>query len=293
MTRPREAWSGFWEHEPAANSGATLANLPRPLRDLLDAPWNDLVRRLPAKAKVLDLATGGGAVLDHLRSKRRDLQLFGVDAAPTLPKKAGMNLKGGVYTHRLPFPDCRFQAVTSRFGVEYGDIEAGAAEAARVLQHGGYIYMLVHHTGSKVLEHNRARHAALRWAAFESGWVDKALSIAHARMSMAMPTPAAFGSAAAEARARFPQQTAAWEFLTGLNQLLSAGTTAPHIAALQQQAERELIRLETLFAAACDDTRLSLLTGALEKCGLKIDPPDSVDEPDGTALAWLVKGRRA
>lgn len=292
MTGSRDAWSGFWEQEPAAISGATLSNLPRPLRNLLDAPWSDLSRILPPKAKVLDLATGGGVVLDQLRSKRRDLQLFGVDSAPNLPKKSGMNLKGGVYTHRLPFPDCRFQAVTSRFGIEYGDLEAGAAETARVLQQGGHVFMLIHHAGSKVLEHNRARHAALRWAALESGWVDKALSVAQARLTMAMPTPAAFATAASDARARFPDQTAAWEFLTGLNQLLSVGATSSQIAALRQQAERELLRLETLFAAACDDVRLSRLTGSLENCGLKMDPPRTIDEPDGTALAWLVKGQR-
>lgn len=293
MTTMGQAWSGFWRDEPSAATGATLANLPRPLQDLLDAPWRDLALSLPAKAKVLDLATGGGIVLELLRHVRRDLNLLGIDSASNLPKRTGMSLRGGVPTQRLPYADDCFDAVTSRFGIEYGDLEAGACEAGRVLRPGGLICLLIHHDSSNVVRHNRMRREALHWAASESGWVGKAVNVANARRTFKLPTPSTFGTAANEAAARFPGQSVAWEFLTGLNQLLEAGASEARIAALVAQADGEISRIDALLAAACDMVRLARLADALRAAGIDLEPERTIDEPDGAPLAWCIKGRKS
>lgn len=290
------AWSGFWQSEPAAQSGATLANLPPELRDRLDAPWRALATELPAKARVLDLATGGGIVLDLLRRERGDLVLTGVDSAPDLPSRRGMSLRGGISTHSLPFANASFAAVTSRFGIEYGSLDAGAGEAARVLRPGGSLCLLVHHAQSNVLRHNQARRDALRWAAHESGWVGRALNLARSRRAVALPTPPTFRSAAAEAVARFPTQPVASEFLGGLAQVLEAGP--PHageamIRKLVDRADGERARLDALIEAACDSDRLAQLTDALEQAGVSIASRRTIDEPRGAPLAWLVEGRKS
>ncbi len=296
MSTANAGWTAFWENEPAAEAGATLANLPTALRDLLDAPWSAFAASLPGKGRVLDLATGGGVVLDLLHRQRADLALTGVDAVRRLPKRRGMVLRGGIRTDRLPFPDASFDAATSRFGIEYGPLGAGAREAARVLRPGGTIGMLLHHADSNVLRHNRARRAALGWAACDSGWVGKAINLARTRMAIALPVPPAFRAAPAEAAARFPEQSAAWEFLTGLAQILERVAPPDSEAAIMQlaaRAEAELTRLDELLGAACDADRLAELTRAFVSAGVQIAPVRTIDEPDGVPLAWWVEGRKA
>ena len=295
MSNAQAGWASFWQDEPAADAGATLANLAPKLRERLDAPWITFATTLPARASVLDLATGGGIVLDLLRRRRGDLALTGVDAAPTLPTRPGMTLRGGVWLDRLPFADSTFDAVTSRFGIEYGPLTGGASEAARVLRPGGAICMLLHHASSNVLLHNRARRDALQWAAKESGWVSKAVNLARTRAVSVLPVPPAFRTAPAEAAARFPAQSAAWEFLTGLAQVLELVPRADGEAAVRQlaaRAEGELARLDALIAAACDTGRLAELTDALAEGGVQLAPLRTVDEPDGTPLAWHIEGRK-
>lgn len=296
MSAAQTGWAGFWQDEPAAESGATLANLAPELRDCLDAPWHAFAAGLPARARVLDLATGGGVVLDLLRRHRGDLALTGVDAAPKLPKRRGMTLRGGVWLDRLPFADASFDAVASRFGIEYGPLPAGAAEAARVLRPGGALCLLVHHAQSNVLRHNRERRDALQWAAHDSGWASKAANVARTRMAAALPVPPAFRAAAADAALRFPGQSAAWEFLTGLAQVLELGPRSGAEAGVGQlvvRADGELARLDALIGAACDADRLAELTGALARGGVQLAPVRTVDEPGGAPLAWVVEGRKA
>lgn len=296
MTDEQAGWSGFWQGEPAASAGATLANLSPDLRNRLDAPWAAFADALPAKARVLDLATGGGIVLDLLRRMRTDLALTGVDATPKLPTRPGMTLRGGIWLDRLPFDNACFEAVTSRFGIEYGPLGSSASEAARVLRPGGALCLLLHHAGSKVLLHNRARRDALHWAARESGWVTKAVNLARTRKAIAMPTPPTFRAAAASSVARFPTQPAAWEFLTGLAQVLELVPRADGEAAVLQllaRAEGELARLDALVAAACDTDRLAELTDALTQGGIELAPVRTVDEADGTPLAWHIAGRKS
>lgn len=291
----RASWAGYWEGEPAAQGGATLANLAPELQVRLDAPWRALAARLPLKARVLDLATGGGVVLELLQRGRGDLNLLGVDSVARLPVRPGMALRGGISTEALPFADASFDAVTSRFGIEYGPLSAGGAEAGRVLRPGGMLVLVIHHDRSKVLSHNRARREALRWAARESGWVDKALNFARSRLALSLPVPPTFRAAAAEGAARFPGQQVAWEFLTGLAQVLELAPAREAEAMLSQlvaRAEDELGRLAALAEAACDEERLADLTDALEGAGVRLEPLRTIEENDGVPLAWLVEGSK-
>lgn len=295
MSEAEAAWAGYWHGEPTAQCGATLANLAPELRHRLDAPWRALASALPPRARVLDLATGGGVVLGLLQRERRDMKLLGVDSAANLPTRPGMSLRGGISTEALPFTDASFDAVTSRFGIEYGPLSASAAEAGRVLGPGGMLCMVIHHHRSKVLTHNRARRDALHWAAHESGWVDRALNLARSRIALPLPTPATFRSAAADGAARYPDQSVAWEFLTGLTQVLDLGPPREGEAMINKlvaRADEELLRVDALAAAACDEARLAEVTRGLQEGGVRLEPVRTVDEPDGSALAWLVQGRK-
>lgn len=294
----RGAWASYWCREGAAEAGCIGES--EAIRAVLLATWSQFARALPPRAAVLDLATGNGAVLAVLRAARRDLALTGVDAAPRLPRPAGgITFRAGVAIERLPFSDARFAAVTSQFGIEYADPEPAAGELARVLRSGGRCQLVVHHAESPVVRHNLARLAALRWASLDSGLLAKARAFARSRQALALPTPAAFGEAIGEARQRFPEQSVAAEFLTGVVQVLDSGRFAPaeRTAALLDdlgaRSADEISRLEDLARAVCDNARIEGLASALRTHGLRVDPPAELRERDAAPpFAWRVRGEK-
>jgi SAM-dependent methyltransferase len=292
----KDPWAAFWNDGGPAAQTASLAELSPATQARLDTPWRELSRSLPKRGKVLDLATGGGIVLELLRAARPDLQLTGVDAAKRLPKRAGMSLKAGVVNERLPFPAAAFDAVTSRFGIEYGALEASAHEAARILRPGGRLVLILHHADGVVLRHNRERLEALRWAALESGWFGRAMTVARGPVLGGLPQPGSIRAAPAEAAAKFPDQPVAAEFLTGLNQVLAMGASkAPAeitktLDILLGRAHDEISRLEALVAAACSLDRVEMLRDAFAQVGVAIDKPATLTDGHGAVLAWHLSG---
>jgi SAM-dependent methyltransferase len=278
---------------------ASLGDVDPGVRAVLDAPWRELARVLPRRAALLDLATGGGIVLRMLQSLRNDLQLTGIDAAAGLPPLAGAKMIGGVDMAAMPFAAGRFDAVTSRFGIEYGVGTNAAREAARVLKPGGRLSFVVHHAQSPIVEHNRARLQALRWASSESGVLAKARALARSRRFAALPTPPFFAQAAAQARSLFPAQPVAWEFLTGIARTLDMGMGRPEgevlgvLDTLETRAAGETARLDQLQTAACDEGRIALLCDALRDGGLSVEAAAELRQPGSARpLAWLVQGTR-
>jgi SAM-dependent methyltransferase len=295
-----DPWSGYWRGEATGQAAAaSLGETDPAVRAVLDRPWHELAAMLPRRAALLDLATGGGIVLRTLQSLRKDLRLTGVDAAAELPRLAGAKMAGGVNLAALPFADNAFDAVTSRFGIEYADVAEAAREAARVLKPGGTLSFVVHHAQSPIVAHNRARLEALRWAWSESGMLEKARSLARSRRVAALPTPRQFSEAAAQARGLFPAQPVAWEFLTAITQTLDMGLGRPEsevlgvLDTLAERASGETARLEQLQAAACDEGRVAALGEALGAGGVSMQPP-GILTPGGGAhpLAWSLTGTK-
>lgn len=297
MTDNRQAWADFW-----AGEGSRQTCLPRALQDIEDAQralWSDFARTLPKSAQVLDLGTGGGAVLQKMRAVRPDLKLTGVDSSPTLPPPpTGISLRAGVPFEALPFPDGRFDAVTSQFGFEYGDTAATAPEVARVLRDGGRMVFAMHRRDGPILAHNLSRREALQWA-LGTGLLEKGRALAAARQTMALPTPPAFHSAPQDAARKFPNQPVAAEFLQALLQTLEMGRRRPPaetievLQTLESKARNEIARIATLERAACDEDRLASIISQLAAAGLSLKEPDSLMERSSRrAFAWILWGER-
>lgn len=249
---------------------------------------------------MLDLATGDGAVLLMLRAARLDLKLTGIDSARKLPRApAGVMLKGGVGMERLPFPDRRFDLVTSQFGIEYGDVAAAAAEASRVLRPGGQLVLLVHHAGGPVVAHNRARALALQWVLEQAGYWERARSFAASRALGPLPVPAFFAEAVREAEQMFPGQSGAAEVREAVRRTLEARAWAApdEITAgldeLRSMAAHECTRIAALLEAARDEPGAAWMGQVLGAAGLIVSEPALVREGTGRPpFAWLLQARR-
>ena len=115
-----------------------------------DPRWRQyLVSRVqvPPGAKVLDVATGTGAVAAELL-RRHVCRVVGVDQSPEMLAEARRRLGNRVEFHEgraedLPFDDASFDALTFTYLLRYVD-DPGATmrELARVVRPGGTIAML-------------------------------------------------------------------------------------------------------------------------------------------------------
>lgn len=290
----RGVWDGYW----AGDGGGCLPQADRTFGPLLEALWREFARTLAPGARVLDLATGNGIVLRLLAAGAPRLDLTGVDSAATLPPApTGIKLKAGVAMEKLPFPAARFDAVTSQFGIEYGDSEASAAEAARVLKPGGVFRFVVHRSEGPIVTHNAARREALAWARHDSFILDRARQLARGRLLARLPTPVSFRAAVDEARRRFPQQPAATEFQAAVLQTLDMGARHPPgetlevLAELERRADGELGRLAALAGAARDADAAMALAQKLRDADLEAADPVPVGAGDA-AFAWQLEGAR-
>ena len=293
----RQAWASYWTSVAPASGGGCLAQAADALEAAQNAVWTQFAETLPRNARVLDLGTGNGAVLARLARVRRDLELLGVDSAPSLPAAPkGMVLKPAVAIEELPFAPDSFDAVTSQFGYEYADTDRAAGEVARILKPGGSLQLVIHRRDSAVVAHNLGRREALRWALAPGGWVDRARQLLSAPGAAGQRFARAFRGAPLEAQRLFPRQRVASEITTAVVMILERAAATPggrpldDLQALQAKARNEIARLDALERAACDADCLDAIVAGLRAAGLQADrEADLIDARSNSPFAWLVR----
>nr|WP_314442109.1 class I SAM-dependent methyltransferase [uncultured Sphingomonas sp.] len=293
--RHPDAWAEYWREMAVVGAGCAPGSPG--IAAATARLWREHGGTLPPRADVLDLATGNGAVLQHLRDVRPKARLVGIDSAPDLGGGADkrLTLKSGVRMEEVPFADGSFDSVTSQFGYEYGDTAAIAREVARLLRPGGSVRLLIHHLDSPVVAQGQTRREQLRWALEINSPLAKAMNFAAARMLGAVPLPDSLRQAPALAAKRFGHPSAAVEIMLGMVQVLErGGTDAPALLRrLQGKVTAELARLDALLGAARSEAGIAVLAAELDQAGLTVTSPMPVQEPGGGALfAWLVDARR-
>ncbi len=278
-TSVHDAWNTFWDRNQARGNNGRGGCLPDGWRGIADTQqrvWQSFSRRLNKGARLLDLATGDGAVLIQISQARRDLKLTGVDRAENLPAAPkGITLQGGVEMEDLPFPDNHFAAVTSQFGFEYGDIARIASEIARVLQPGGVLGLVTHRLNGPIVAHNRKRREQIRWAIDEQGLPGQARRSLALRKAGIAAVPPAIEDAPAKGAEMHGEGSAAWEIAEAIRQTLHLGRNddSDRVAAvlhdIEEQAANELGRIASLEAAATVASDADGMIDVLAKAGLR------------------------
>ncbi|GAB4189925.1 MAG: hypothetical protein Tsb002_17410 [Wenzhouxiangellaceae bacterium] len=152
-----DAWSDYWA------SGAQASCLNESGENYTGAVqqcWQTFFQQLPRCARLLDLATGNGAIpnlaLTSQHAPDTDWRIYGVDRARAqVPVDSGWRLLSGVNMESLPFAARMFDAVTAQYAVEYGDREPILAEVRRVLKADGYFQFVMHVDDSRVVQQAR------------------------------------------------------------------------------------------------------------------------------------------
>jgi SAM-dependent methyltransferase len=147
----RAAWDRFWSYDRQASfgTGKGAGNYAGPIAE----GWRAFFATLPDGARVLDVATGNGAIALLAIEAGRRLQVTGVDLADVRPaafvtartrELKAIRFLGNTPAETLPLAEDSFDAVVSQYGIEYSDLERSVPEAVRVLAPGGRLRFVTH-----------------------------------------------------------------------------------------------------------------------------------------------------
>lgn len=154
-------WQGARDSDAYASGGVS--------HPAVAAFWDEaLASVLPryGRARILDIATGSGAVIESL-SRRGDDHSFDVtcvdisEAAVDSVRKRFPEVTGVVAdANEIPLDPGSFDLVTSQFGIEYAGLGA-FDEATRLLDDGGTLVLLIHTRPGSIYEECAAARTAV------------------------------------------------------------------------------------------------------------------------------------
>jgi ubiquinone/menaquinone biosynthesis C-methylase UbiE len=324
--RQDDSWNKYWEHGFLTScSNAFAGNYEGTLRDC----WLSFFGRLSRGSRVLDLCTGNGAIAmianEVSREKGMELEIHGIDSAAIRPHETvsrgrelldGIRFHGGVAAESTGFEDQYFQAIAGQYALEYTDVDACAAEMARIAAPGAVLQFIVHHDRSIVMKTSQEeiRNAALLFE--ETLLFDRARAVIE-RVGLAR-TPAA-----RRALKYDPEAEAAREALNRAAARVSeASEASPHPQFLQMAMKNvaeayrrccsegvdaglavleegrgtilaNLERLEDLMAAGRNEAQMTEITAAFARHGLSSEAPAIVRHDDGPLMGWILSARRS
>ncbi len=194
-SRRSEVWSRYWALGARHSCGGSFGDA---YGGAIGRWWQQVFEALPAGSRVLDLATGSGALLQLGLAHTRfdDIRLEGVDLMHAAPpwlgqlspaQAARVHIHHGVATEQLPLADGSIDLVTSQFGLEYTRLSQTLAEARRVLRAGGSLRAVLHHSLARPLELARHEIAHIHWLLQPAGLLDLASQMAEPLALAATP----------------------------------------------------------------------------------------------------------
>lgn len=301
--RRQSVWSRHWAtgaaHSCAGSYGATYGGA-------IAAFWRHVCDGTPQGSRLLDIATGSGAIPRLWRTWRTGDRWDAVDLAPATPpslRDAGPDLRfhGGVRAEALPFDAATFDLVTSQYGLEYGDLGRAVPELLRVRRPSGRVALVMHHVASRPVALARIELAHLDWLEGPEGLLTATAAMvrpvalaatAEGRARLATDAAAEVArtrfNAAQDALARRAQATDGADVLgevqdavagvLGLAMQRGEPAAQQALQALAQGLADSRWRLQELRDCALDDAAARALCTGLESAGLR------------TALAPLHEG---
>jgi ubiquinone/menaquinone biosynthesis C-methylase UbiE len=293
MAHSASAWTHYWQ------TGQAHSCINSSSRDgeELAALWQDLANLLPAGARVLDLATGNGAVAEHFASTNPNLNITGVDQADITPVTTQVSYQGRIDITELPFADGSFDMVTSQFGFEYAPRLNAAEEAARVLADGGQLCFLMHHPCSAVVKANSLKIPEIDSLLASDGLISQCREFLSNQLPFATLENA--GRSYLDSDQHRSKQISGQVF-DAVGVLFDLKQRDPALARRQLEAMAtrmldERARLQQMRDAAVSTADIQHLVVVFTAAGITVEPPvrlhiGGTEQP--ALVGWLLKGRR-
>lgn len=299
-------WSRYWEKGTITTfHGRFGENYDGPVRDF----WHALFATLPGDARIVDLATGNGAIAllaaQYSYRQGRTFEIVGVDTADVDParqfagKAYARHLRRIRFLKRTPvdattLPDGSQDLATSQFGIEYAETAPTVAEVGRILKPRNATFAaMIHHADSAIVR--QARDGIDQIVACAKSGLHDAIRELHGRLDKL----ASRGKDPQDDDRAKAQRTAINERLSALNREstrfrdpgqivyyvensmatfnpeVSGGMSTDQKLAMLRQVNAETDayrqRMRDLISAAQDDAEISDLASRLVGSGFRID----------------------
>ena len=314
-------WSRFWEQGFITTFGASKPdNYDGVVRDF----WFEKFIELPDRARILDIATGNGAIASLAAEVNRDYgkEFFIAatdlaDISNTLVGGDGLSqLRAGIQFHSRtsceaqPFDDATFDFTCSQFGFEYGDTEAALAEMRRVLVPDGRFVAISHHADSALIRAACEELDIYAIALDELDLFGKVGNLFDAlgnpgdsrdnlarALRKARPLSEAVNSAMNEFRERYPDHDCARDIVGAVGELARGARQASRshrLAAVNVASEDFRFarsRLQDMTNAALDRQQVEALRISAELAGFSSVHCLDLYSEDGELAGWQIHAK--
>jgi len=317
------SWSRFWAAgQQAASDDAGEYGFSGPIQQF----WQQAFEAMQPSQRVLDLGAGNGPLVRRLMEQRAAtgagmpaldaVDLADIDSGWLDRHSSGLGgrvrMHAGVRMESLPFEDASFDWVLSQYGFEYAERGPATQELLRVLRPQGRVRMLLHHTGSRLVEVAREECGHLDWLLRNDGLLGLAADMLEPLARAA--TPEGRASLAGDARANalrqhfnqamqaLAQRAAesavpdvlfdARETVAGiLGSVASSGRAeaADAMETLRQALVDSQLRLSELRSHALDAAAIQVLTGWLGEGEGRVVSAEPIHHAQGALMGWALR----
>ena len=314
-------WSTFWDQGFITTFGPSKPdNYDGVLRDF----WHEKFLELPVGARVLDIATGNGAIatiaaqagLDHNKElfvAATDLARISTDIVgsdDTVQLRESIEFHSDTPCEDQPFKDDYFDCVSSQFGFEYSNIERTLQEVRRVLKEGGQFIAISHHVRSQLIKAAYAelqvyRHALDKLNIFGTvreyfdalGELGGSREDLNEAVKLAAPHSRRVNDCMNAFRDEHPNDECAKEIVAAVGYLARGASQTPKaerlgaVDAAQVSYRMAQARLEDMVDAAMDQEDIDSLTVHARSAGFTSVNCLSLFVEDGGLAGWQIHMR--
>lgn len=315
-------WTRYWSHGAAHSCGGSFGER---YEGALAQFWRSAFGALAQGARVLDIATGNGALPQLLVDfdPEGKFSCDAVDLATPAPawaeqlapaRRAQLRFHGQQGAEALPFGDGQFDLVMSQYGLEYTDLARSVPELLRVCAASGALRLVCHDVKARpvLLAITELEHLA--WMSASDGLLDAAHAMIEPMTRAASPQGRAWlatdvGANAVRERfndlqeqlGRMAEKSNCPDALLEVRQALAgvlelalregAARSEAALAALRQQLADSALRLRELRDYALDADAAARLGQALAAGGGKLEI-GQITERD-VLMGWSISVERA
>ncbi|SHH21716.1 class I SAM-dependent methyltransferase [Massilia sp. CF038] len=270
----RAVWTRYWSQGATHSCGGSFGSR---YEGALAQFWRGAFATLAPGARVLDIATGNGALPQLLVDfdPQGQIACDAIDLATLAPawfdalppaRRAQLRFHGQQAAEALPFADASVDMVISQYGLEYTDLARTVPELLRVCKPDGQVRLVCHHAEARPVQLAHTELAHLDWLTAPEGMLDTALG---------MIGPVA-RAATEQGRAALAQDTAAQAVRERFNTLQdalaaqAAGSNCPDVLVEVRQALATILNMAMRDGAASAQAALAALRAQLADAALRL-----------------------